>query len=199
MALGIEMIASPELDRGTRDLWVPEISRPYRREEWSDEIRDVLLLGRRVGSIRRTAYSGHKWIVELQTTEPGYRRPDGTPGVRSFGGRRLEDALTLARGWTRYPVQRWIGMSGQHGCLPDYSGCCATRDFAIQDLAELFELGERRIRALNRYGILGLVSGRDGAEYCEVTECTCPGCTGFDNGCLAGMDDCEWSCPECGE
>ena len=78
----------------------------------------------------------------------------------------LEHGMLPAR-----PIH-YIAMSGSHGCLPDHCEIYETRDGAIEDLASLFGLGRRRIATLKRYGSLEL-GRRDGAEYCEVTQCDC--------------------------
>lgn len=64
-------------------------------------------------------------------------------------------------------------MAGLHGCIPNY---CAAHDeyrAAVDDLAQLHELGQRRIAELRRDGYLELRLERDGNEYCEITECNC--------------------------
>lgn len=154
-----------------------EISRPNDKA-----IRLVLIDGIVRGSIRQTAFTGHRWHLQVSTSDRvGY--PDGT---RSFGAKRLEDAIRTAREFTSYPARRWIYMSGSHGCMPDSSGCVASREDALESLVELFSLGGRRTRELRRTGYLELRASRDGADYCEVILCSCAGCTG-----LSAGEECE--------
>lgn len=70
-------------------------------------------------------------------------------------------------------AKHFIVMAGLHGCLPQYCGVCDTYAGAVEDLAQLHELGERRRRALRRDGTLELNLHKDGNEYCEIINCTC--------------------------
>lgn len=64
--------------------------------------------------------------------------------------------------------------SGEHGCLYDNGPHYAeTLEDAVNALAETFEMGKHRKAALRKYLSLELNPRRDGAEYCEITECTC--------------------------
>lgn len=63
--------------------------------------------------------------------------------------------------------------SGTHGCLYDYGpNYAATLQDAVDALAMLFNLSLRRQRQLKRGTYLELQS-YDGADYCEITECSC--------------------------
>lgn len=79
--------------------------------------------------------------------------------------------MTLATNPTRQ--RHFIGMSGNHGCLPDFVRVYSTRREAVEVLADMFELGRTRKAALSHDSYLDLSLGRDGAEYCEVVECDC--------------------------
>ncbi len=69
-------------------------------------------------------------------------------------------------------MSHYHAMSGLHGCLPDFSSVCETEKQAVECLADLFELGRDRRRELARNLTLELVNRRDGAEYCEIVECS---------------------------
>lgn len=141
----------------------------------SENVRVILLDGSPVGRIRQTAYTGHKWCATVQVPRTA-GNPDGT---RDFAGRVLGDVLDFARSFEGYPAQRWVYMSGSHGCMPDSRGCCATREDAIESLRELFSLGGRRTRELRSSGYLELRTSVDGASYCEILPCACAGCAGM--------------------
>jgi len=67
----------------------------------------------------------------------------------------------------------YIAMAGIHGCLPQY---CSTHDNynnAVEDLAQLHELGKNRTKELKKDGYLELNMKKDGNEYCEIIECDC--------------------------
>ena len=61
---------------------------------------------------------------------------------------------------------------GSYGCLYD-NGPHYTKDYAsaVDSLVETFNLGRTRVSALKRDGHLDLNPRRDGADYCEITEC----------------------------
>lgn len=68
----------------------------------------------------------------------------------------------------------YIYGSGEHGCLYDNGPHYAeTLKDAVESLAETFELGKGRKAELKRHHYLELNPRRDGAAYCEITECTC--------------------------
>ncbi len=68
----------------------------------------------------------------------------------------------------------YIYGSGEHGCLYDNGPFASdTLQGAVDSLAETFELGRTRKAALKRDHYLELNPRRDGASYCEITECTC--------------------------
>ena len=69
--------------------------------------------------------------------------------------------------------KHFIAMSGSHGCLPDYCEVYTSLDNAVDDLAHAFDLGRTRKARLLADSYLELNSSRDGAQYCEITECTC--------------------------
>ncbi len=67
----------------------------------------------------------------------------------------------------------YIAMAGLPGCLSQY---CATHDTyqaAVDDLAQVHELGRSRKAQLKRDGSLELNLYRDGNEYCEIIKCDC--------------------------
>jgi len=70
-------------------------------------------------------------------------------------------------------AKHYIVGSGSHGCLYD-NGPHAHKTLkdAVEDLAFLFELGERKKRELRKARYLEL-GPKYGADYCEITECTC--------------------------
>lgn len=70
-------------------------------------------------------------------------------------------------------ADHYILMGGEHGCLPDYCAAFKTHDDAVDDAAQLYELGQRRIRELRRTDYLELNPRRDGASYCEIIPCAC--------------------------
>lgn len=62
--------------------------------------------------------------------------------------------------------------SGMHGCLYDNGPYYAeTLQDAVEGLAFTFDLGRTRKAQLKKYRSLELNNARDGAEYCEITEC----------------------------
>jgi len=73
--------------------------------------------------------------------------------------------------------KHWIAGSGMHGCLFDSCEVYGTREDAVNALADIFQLERTRKATLRRDGLLELCP-RDGAQYCEVTACTCsnPAC-----------------------
>jgi hypothetical protein len=70
--------------------------------------------------------------------------------------------------------KHFVAMAGLHGCLPNYCECYDTFAAAVEGLASLHELGQKRRRELRITGSLELNCHRDGNEYCEIVECTCP-------------------------
>ena len=76
--------------------------------------------------------------------------------------------------WTKPRIRKhFIAMSGDHGCLPDYCDVFVTYQNAVDSLADMFSLGRTRKARLFADRTLELNSSRDGAQYCEITECTC--------------------------
>lgn len=69
--------------------------------------------------------------------------------------------------------KHFIAGSGEHGCLYDSCHVYRTYKDAVDGLAETFGLGRSRRLRLGSDGYLELNPGRDGAEYCEITACTC--------------------------
>ena len=68
----------------------------------------------------------------------------------------------------------YIGMSGIHGCLPNFrTDACEFASEAAASLADLHELGRNRARTLTRHRYLEMNLRRDGAEYAEIVECDC--------------------------
>ena len=67
----------------------------------------------------------------------------------------------------------YIAGSGEHGCLYDYCAPCQTLAIAVDSLQGVFDLGRNRTRELKRDRYLSLNPQRDGASYCEITECDC--------------------------
>jgi len=66
----------------------------------------------------------------------------------------------------RSAASHYLALAGLHGCMCQYSS-------AVDDLAQLHDLGRDRKRKLKRTGYLELNLHRDGNEYCEITECDC--------------------------
>ena len=61
-------------------------------------------------------------------------------------------------------------MNGEHGCTPDSNDVCESYREAVDTLIDRFDLGRTRAKDLRQSGYLELTP-RDGAAYCEVTEC----------------------------
>lgn len=71
-------------------------------------------------------------------------------------------------------MKHYVYGSGTHGCLYDYGPNVAlTPKDAVESLAQVFELGKVRKARLARELYLELNHRRDGAEYCEISECNC--------------------------
>lgn len=71
-------------------------------------------------------------------------------------------------------MAHYISGSGEHGCLYDNGpNVSRTLDDAVDDLAQTFDLGRDRKRQLKRDHYLELNPRRDGASYCEITQCDC--------------------------
>lgn len=69
--------------------------------------------------------------------------------------------------------RHYVYGSGEHGCLYDNGPHYAeTLEQAVDRLAEIFELGRTRKAKLKREHYLE-ISRKDGASYCEITECNC--------------------------
>lgn len=71
------------------------------------------------------------------------------------------------------PSTHYVAMSGEHGCSPQFCCSCDTALGAVDALVDLHELGRRRRAELKRTMCLELNPRRDGAEYCEIVECSC--------------------------
>jgi hypothetical protein len=71
----------------------------------------------------------------------------------------------------------FIAMSGDHGCIPDHCEVYPDYDSAVSDLVDMFGLGRTRKARLHSGKYLELVQGIGeddfGAQYCQVTKCTC--------------------------
>jgi hypothetical protein len=69
--------------------------------------------------------------------------------------------------------KHYIYGSGEHGCLYDNCGATATYQGAVDSLTDTFELGRTRKARLFADHYLELRPNKDGAAYCEITDCTC--------------------------
>ena len=67
----------------------------------------------------------------------------------------------------------YIGMAGVHGCIPQYCASYKTIKDAVEDLAQVHELSERKRRILRKDLYLEMDLHTQGNEYCQVTECDC--------------------------
>jgi hypothetical protein len=72
--------------------------------------------------------------------------------------------------------KHYHAMAGLHGCMPNYSSTHDCYALAVDDLADVHELGKRRTKELYEQGYLELNLHRDGNEYCEIVECDEAGC-----------------------
>ena len=70
-------------------------------------------------------------------------------------------------------MAHYIAMAGLHGCIPNTCWAHDCVEDAVEDLAQLHELGRNRRRELKRNLYLELNLHRDGNEYCEIVECDC--------------------------
>ena len=68
--------------------------------------------------------------------------------------------------------RHWIAMAGLHGCLPTFCTATESHGAAVDTLADLHELGQRRRRRLSRDNYLEL-NPDDGNEYAEISTCDC--------------------------
>ena len=84
-------------------------------------------------------------------------------------------------GWDSIPdsstqVERdgwhWVAMWGSFGYLPDDVNIHRTQSAAVEDMASLFDLNERKQRALARNGIVSLNTA-DYAQYASVDRRAC--------------------------
>lgn len=71
-------------------------------------------------------------------------------------------------------TEHYIAMGGLHGYLPAHCDVYDTEEEAVTALVDQYELGKKRARVLARDGYLELNLKRDGNEYIEINECTCP-------------------------
>lgn len=78
-------------------------------------------------------------------------------------------------------MTHYIAMAGLHGYLPNYCAAHESYASAVDDLARLHELSKSQTLQLSNHGSLELNLPRDGNEYCEVTECYCPGLEAHDD------------------
>ena len=92
--------------------------------------------------------------------------------------------------------KHWIAGSGEHGCLYDYGPNFHDYQSAVDDLASLFELGRTRKARLFADHYLELDPRKDGASYCEITECDCQDPSEHLD---MGEDAPDWECADCGE
>lgn len=67
----------------------------------------------------------------------------------------------------------YIEMSGDRGCTPDQFASCDSYDEAVDTLATIFNLTPVKIARLRKDWYLELNPRRDGASYCEITDCDC--------------------------
>ena len=81
-------------------------------------------------------------------------------------------------------MKHYIGMSGSHGCLPDYnSGSCRTKLDAALAIANVFDKSDSWARKFASRMYHDFKPG-EGASYAEIMECNCakpsehcePGC-----------------------
>ena len=66
----------------------------------------------------------------------------------------------------------YIGMSGQHGYLPQYTILTESVKEAVDDLSSLHELSRRQRKELRQDRTTELTPDQ-GAEYAEIVECYC--------------------------
>lgn len=109
--------------------------------------------------------------------------------MRETQNRRCENCAetfetTRGDGWlcaTCRARPHFIYMNGEHGCMPDNCGAVYELESAVSTLADLFELGRNRRRALKRNLYLDLNPRRDGASYCEIIACDCDDASSHDS------------------
>ncbi len=71
-------------------------------------------------------------------------------------------------------MAHFIGMSGLHGFMPDYTCVSETPAQAAESLAEIHDLTPGQVAYLAHFLSLELPRRqRVGAEYCEIQECDC--------------------------
>lgn len=80
-----------------------------------------------------------------------------------------KDTLTNT---TASTLTHYVGMNGTHGCMPDSCNAYETRDAAIEFLADLLELSDEQTQELKDFSTVECTQ-EQGADYCEVTACTC--------------------------
>lgn len=93
-----------------------------------------------------------------------------------FGAACLTRVLRERLGDAAEPVaaKHFIAGSGKHGCLYDNVTVHDTLQDAVLALGELFSLGRTRRGHLMRDRYLEFKeSGAVGADYCDITECSC--------------------------
>ena len=94
--------------------------------------------------------------------------------------------------WKPEPLHEhthWIAVSGSHGCLPDSCNAYETYQDAVDSLVDMFSLGRTRKARLFADRTLELKPRIDGAEYCEIIQCSCS--SPWDH-CDAGPDPRDW-------
>lgn len=69
--------------------------------------------------------------------------------------------------------KHFVGMAGLHGYLPSYLTVGETRTSVAEDLAQIHELSDYKMRQLRKDWYLELDLNKDGNEYCEISECDC--------------------------
>lgn len=69
-------------------------------------------------------------------------------------------------------MKHFIAMNGSYGCLPDACYVLRTRKDAVDTLADSLELSKRQKAELRQTGSVNCTRSQ-GADYCEVTECSC--------------------------
>lgn len=113
-----------------------------------------------------------KTIVEWWDEAVTEAVDDGFIDPRDYHSTAYEYACE--RGLLPLVPRHYVYGSGEHGYLYDNGPQCAeTLKDAVESLARTFNLGRTRKAQLKRGLYLELNPRRDGADYCEITECDC--------------------------
>lgn len=67
----------------------------------------------------------------------------------------------------------YVAMAGLYGCTPNFCESCDTLEDAVEALADLHELGQKRKAQLKWDRHIELDLRRDGNEYAKISECNC--------------------------